>query len=39
MGMEGSTLAKTAGISSFLWPVNLWMAGKERLYFTISMVE
>ena len=24
--MEGSTLVKAAGIPSFLWPANLWMA-------------
>jgi hypothetical protein len=39
MGMEGSTLVKVAGISSFLWPVNLWMVSKEKRCFTISMVE
>jgi hypothetical protein len=39
MGMEGSTLVKAAGIPSFLWPVNLWMAGKEKLFFTPFLVE
>jgi hypothetical protein len=39
MGMAGSPLVKDTGICSFLWPVNLWMAGKEKLYFTHSLVE
>jgi len=37
--MEGSTLVKAAGISSFLWPVNLWLAGKEKLCLTPFLVE
>jgi hypothetical protein len=39
MGMARGTLVKVAGIHSFLWPVNLWMAGKEKPYFTHSLVE
>jgi len=39
MGMAGSPLVKVAGIRSFLWPVNLWMVSKEKLYFTHSLVE